>query len=325
MTEPRAVALIRSDDGSPVVGVEDMSRAGTTLFLSAYDRRSGAPGGLYSVPVTDVLNARLSRVLVKPLVIAAPNATPLRPHGIGAAALDDDSQLAVISRPDPRASHEPPEILLFRGDDRFRVLRRLTDRRLCNANEIIFLTPGACLITNDRALCGPAGRIFANLFQPGSGSVLRLDPTGLSTVAEGIRFANGIEADSGNVYVAATRGRALHIFDRGEIERAAAPVRPRRSLPLPGGPDNLVWGDDGKLYIALHPNLLHFALFRLARSVGAPTRIVRYDPSADRLEPVVDWAPRSVLPGATAALAYKGWLIVAGAFAEGLAVVRIEE
>ena len=323
MIAARSVSLIRADDAEPVVGVEDLSRVGDMLYLSAYDRREERAGGVYVVPVADVMNPRLSRVLVTRIPVTAPESPPARPHGLHAMA-GATVQLAVISRPAPGAPHEPPEILILRGADRLSVSQRLKDRRLCNANEIISLREDRLLITNDRADCGRWGRVYANVFRPRGGTLLRLDGDVLTVVADRIGFANGVEADERHVYVAATRARALHIFDRATIEAAHEPVLPLRTLALPGGPDNMVWGDDGKLYIAVHPNLLQFAFFRLNRGVGAPSRVVSYDPGSDEIVTVADLPAGSALQGATAALRVRNALILAGAFADGLAVIRME-
>ncbi len=323
----RPVPLIRSDDGAPVLGVEDISVAGRTLYLSAYDRRGNTPGGLFSIPIADVLNPRLSSILVQPLTVAVP-APPLEhPHGMD-AHVDDEGleQIAVIGRPGPdELPRQGPEIVvLWREPGAFTAVRRLRDPRLCNANEIISLAPDRFLITNDRIGQTAGGRMLGNVFRPKSGTLLRLDGQGLTIVAAGIAFANGVAADQRHIYVAATRGRALHIFDRVAIETATAPVQPLRTLPLAGAPDNMIWGEDGFLYIAAHPSLLRFALFRFLRGVGARSRVLRYDPATDEIATVADLPASAAFSGATAAVKVSGHLIVAAGWADGLAVVKVD-
>src|SRR5262245_9152829 len=114
MSPFRAVPLIRSDDGALVSGVEDISVADDTLYLSAYDRRGDAAGGLFCVPLADVLNSRLPDVLVQPLPIRAPAPVPGRPHGMDAALLGEGLQIAVISRSGGNEAEPLPEILVLR-------------------------------------------------------------------------------------------------------------------------------------------------------------------------------------------------------------------
>ena len=302
------VALRDTATGRPIVGVEDMARvpASDRLILSAMDRRAfrrnpaRAPeGGLYEVSLD-----RLAAGAVWAETLMAPGTVPggLFPHGI--AVSDDGERLAAVNR---SRNGETAIVAgrLSRGT--FRPSRERRGAALCRANDLDFSGDGpfGLRVTLDRGACGVA---WADL-KPGAttGRVVALDLDGASPPkleARGLSFANGIAG----LWVAETRAARLHnLMDR--------------PVPLPGGPDNLTWGPEGGLVIALHPSLVQVAAYLHGLSGAAPTRIVRLTPERD-VEVLFDDPDGALFSGATVAVLSGGVLVAGSAIDAGVLVCR---
>ena len=291
------VAVTDTETGRPLIGVEDMARVpgSDRVILSAMDRLGigGTPrGGLYEVSL-DRLAA--GEAWVTPLLAAGSVAGGLHPHGI--AVSDDGERLAVVNH----AGEADTAILagsLSAGSFVPRHERR--GEAFCRANDLEFSGDGpwGLRVTLDRASCGAA---WADL-RPGAttGRVITVDPSGAEPArveVAGLSFANGIAG----LWVAETRAARL----RNMLDRA---------LPLPGGPDNLTWGPEGGLVVALHPSMIQVAAYLGGYSGAAPTRIVRVAP--DRSIEVLFDDPDGALFSAATVAVLAGGVLVAGSAAD---------
>lgn len=302
------VALKDTDTGEPIVGVEDMAPVpgSDRLILSAMDRRAyrrsprRAPeGGLYEVSL-DRLAA--GAPWAEPLVARGSVAGGLFPHGI--AVSDDGARLAAVNR------SRGGETAIIGGRLSRGVFSPRRERRgaaLCRANDLDFAGDGrfGLRVTLDRGHCGVA---WADL-RPGAttGRVIALDLAGADpprVEARGLSFANGIAG----LWIAETRAARLHnLLDR--------------PVTLPGGPDNLTWGPEGELVVALHPSTVQIAAYLHGLSGAAPTRIVRVT-SDRRVEVLFDDPSGDLFSGATAAVLRGGVLVAGSAVDAGVLVCR---
>ncbi|MEM7188632.1 MAG: hypothetical protein AAF439_03390, partial [Pseudomonadota bacterium] len=163
---------------------------------------------------------------------------------------------------------------------------------LCRANDLQFTPNGSTVdVTLDRLGCGFS---LVDLF-PGAatGRVIRLGPNSIEELRRDLVFANGIAGEA----VAETRASRISWADG-------------RNLDLPGGPDNISRDPNGRLIVALHPNL--FLTFLGLRGVldATPTRIIAVTPEG-KIEPLFDDPAGEVFAGATTAI-YDGHRLVAG-------------
>src|SRR5690606_1386154 len=69
-------------------------------------------------------------------------------------------------------------------------------------------------------------------------------------------------------------------------------------IPLPGGPDNLDMSE-GRMIVALHPNLVRTGLYIQGWIPRVSSRIVAVDPESGALEVLYDDAEGEVFSGAT--------------------------
>ena len=296
--------------GRPVIGAEDLALAGDTLFVSAYDRLAAEraagkagpvppAGGLYALPLA-ALDAR-SPVRVAD-ILAPVLGRAVRPHGIDAVGADRSVTLGVSVRE------------YVRGADGWDlragavVLRQRPEGWTAGAE-----IPADARL-NDVALAGPA--LFGSLdggrsaFGPARGSVVELAPA-RRTVAGELRFANGLVRDrAGTLWVAETRADRI----------TALPAR--RSLALPGAPDNLTLAPDGRIVAALLPDLLRYALHRFDLPLGAhaASRIVAVDPATGAAETLFDDPSGETFSGATVGLVAGRHLVLGAVREPGLLV-----
>ena len=91
----------------------------------------------------------------------------------------------------------------------------------------------------------------------GSGSLLRRDPDGtVSVLAEGLHFANGVTltADESAVVFAESTGRRLSKYWlSGPAQGSITPL----VTELPGHPDNISTGRDGRIWVAMEIGRAH--------------------------------------------------------------------
>lgn len=291
----RQVGLIDTATGREIVGAEDivLGPDGDTLILSARDRRDRArpDGGLYAVGLSE-LGAGSRDVSARPLV--AGHDGPFRPHGI--ALSPDGGRLAVVNHVSRTAGAIEVGPLDARG---WRPAHRLTDPRLCRANDVAFSTTDdgteALRVTIDRADCTVSVRDLAG----GTGSLAAVRDGGLEILRSGLDFPNGLAAG----WVAETRGGRLS--------------RPGRAIVLPGGPDNLgVSGD--RLVAALLPNLMRTWLDLDGGLVRSGSRIVAVDPATGAVETLYDDPRGEQYSGATVGVLAGNRLVAGSATARGV-------
>ncbi|MDX1709812.1 MAG: hypothetical protein R3316_01585 [Rhodovibrionaceae bacterium] len=324
----RKVELVDRETGETVRGVEDLAADPATglLFLAALDRWSLADamsaeakslprGALYTVPAEALVRAEA------PLVVSdAARETAMmgsfHPHGLDLHRSGGEATLAVINRayrPGGLSQREAwiadPAIEVFTyRDGALSHQSSIRHPRVCRPNDVAILTPRRFAVSNDHG-CDAVPDWLEDLLGLGRATVVELNVEGwpeiaAKVLAQNIGFANGLAAgDDGRLYVAATREKAIRIYQGGRGDTENRTRKTLRRLRLEMGPDNMSRTPDGRLLVAGHPSLLSLALYRY-RWFGrdrAPTRIVAMDPGGRR-EVLVDHPEGEVLSAATSAV-----------------------
>lgn len=282
-----------------LTGIEDIALLPDgQAVLSADDRGAvdGALSGLFFARVADLTGSGSATALP---IGGLPGVS--RPHGI---ALDPSgTRLAYVNRPAPGES----EVIWGRLEGaRFRSEGQLGGSQFCRANDLDFLGSDL-LVTLDRGDCGTS---LADLV-PGSmtGRLMRIrTAAGTADLLDArFAFANGIVAGGLDPLVAETRGARLT-----RLSGAA--------LPVPGGPDNLTTAPEGRVVVALLPDLLRFALYSAGLASRAPSRIALADPATGTVEVLHDDPEGQIFSGATVAVMAGDAMIAGSAMDSGLLV-----
>jgi len=291
-----------------IVGVEDMAfdKVQNTIYLSAYDRRTGTAGGMYRFSSPDFSDLEKLRT----------PGTPLTPHGFDLRRRGSDVFLTVIDRDLSSKDEIAARLRLFTWSKEVPELTEVNLNTkgvsLCNANDLVSgQRDGTYFITLDHESCEYGGREYENVFRPNSASVVFID-LAREPIAEtrfkALYFANGIansHANKDEIIIAETRKKRLSLSS-GHIE-------------LPGGPDNLTVNEEANgsvIWAALHPNLLSFGAYRAGWKSKSQSRVARIN-LAGQMD-VYD-IPAEVISGATTALQAGDRLYLGGAFDTAIA------
>ncbi len=339
------VALLDKDKNQLVIGAEDLDvdYEREELFISAYDRRKVEKlskkskneiptGGIYVLPLKTLMAYEGEPITLQSIIPGDKVVGGLRPHGIHYT--DENNQILFINRgfyyeqEINKTSKSKKYIMvptLERVDINGALLSGSGDQISCNANDV--------LTSNDMVLTSFDHR--GCQWKAGLEDVLGQKKSGLfNEVLKRVEFnkagfANGVVADlSGDVLLAATRERKIHIFspkiNNTVLDDAIEPysISYQRSLSLPGGPDNLTRAYDGSIIAAVHPSLIRMGLHRKLDIGKAPSRVVRFDPDNDRIDILFDDPKGDLFTAATVGIETKNALILGSVTDEGLLLCR---
>lgn len=271
--EPHFAGTCRQVDG--VVGGEDITIHPETgvAYVSATDRRSARAGGPCSGHLMSLEGARLVDL------VSAPDFCP---HGISLWVEPSGSD--VLFAVNHSGGRHTVEIYDIQGEG-LSHRRTVADPLLRSPNDIVGVGRDRFYVTNDHRYSPGLRRSLEDYLRLPLGSVVYFDGQGFSEVASGVAYPNGIQTspDGSRLYVAATIGRGLSVFDRsagtGELTLA-------RTIPLETGLDNIEVTADGTLWIAAHPQLLTFVAHAGDPSTPSPSQVLRVDPDTLRAEEV---------------------------------------
>lgn len=296
-------------DGSSLVGIEDMAALiDGTLILSAYNRRDrdASPKGLFTLtPPRDDSPWGAKRVTAE--------GDALIPHGISLSP--DETALYVVDRSPERS----PSILRFNLQDSSQnsvtkdivVSHDSWPRSLpypCNLNDVLAEDDGTLTFTNDRASCSWLGKAVDNVFGRANGSLWSLSSDGgISLLAGGLEFPNGLAQSSDTIVVAQTRGQSIYDMESGTIQT------------LTGSPDNMTKSANGEIWVAALPSLIRYALFRAGMIENAGGSLIT------RLSPTVATYNIPEHSGATTALRVAETLYISGAYTTGILTCAVPD
>jgi arylesterase / paraoxonase len=195
-------------------------------------------------------------------------------------------------------------------------------------NDLVPVGPRTFYVTNYRGERSTFGRLREGLFRQPKSYVLFYDGAEYRRVAEGLRYANGINVshDGRTVFVTTTLGREVLLYRR-EADGSLTP-EPGRTITTGTGPDNLEVDANGDLWIGAHPSsfvfLQHAFLRRLGIRRRSPSQVIRI-PHRDGeygAPEVVYGEDGTVLSGSSVAAVYRDTLLIGSVF-EGFLVCEL--
>lgn len=334
----RAISLVASGAGLPVVGVEDIAvdEARGVAYLSAYDRRRvkqeektgriTTQGGIYALGLAE-LRTGGDTISVVDLTAGFRERGDFRPHGIGLVD-GNPPMLFAINRLYHEDIRQPVvDGFAVRGDKLEHRLR-FSHERLCTANDVLPLGPEAFLVSHDRRHCGGAKRRWEEAFGPRGGYVTRYREGAFSIVLQKAGFPNGIalftdETGRERLVVAHTLERILAVFEKEDVLLTRDPFDGfLENIPLQGPPDNLTVDGHGDLYIAILPKPFRFAWYIGGMAGKAPSAVFRLregNSDADSLQLLFN-DDGSLISGATVAARLEDYLLIGSAWDDHIAV-----
>ncbi len=273
--EPHFAGQCRTLDG--IVGAEDMviHAALGRAFVAAWDRRAGAAGRLEAGAIWgyDLEAGAAPRNLTPELSF------PFHPHGLGLLAQDAGGILMVVNH---RPRGDTIEVFTI-TEAGLKHSGTVSGDLLKSVNDVVPVAPDRFYASLDHGAPKGFQRMLEDYLRLPLSGVVYYDGAQLRPVADGIAYANGINLspDGGKVYVAATTGRRLHVFDREPFEGG---LTPRKEIVLGTGVDNIDVDGAGNLWIAAHPKLLSFVAHAKDPAEPAPSQVLKLVPRGDDFE-----------------------------------------
>ncbi|MGB5092825.1 MAG: SMP-30/gluconolactonase/LRE family protein [Parvibaculum sp.] len=266
-----------------VPGPEDIAidRERGIAYVSAMDRRlarsnlpgaKGVRGGIYTIDLTrDVADWTLA-----PVTPATP--ADFRPHGISLFVMPDGARrLFVVNH--PADGGQSIDILDVAENGDLSLFKSVTSPLLVSPNDVVAVGPDNFYVTNDHGTPSDSGKMIDDVLLLGHANVVHYDGKTMSQAADGLVYANGINAsaDGRHIYVASSLGMALHVYDRDLVSGKLTAVDYAR---LGTGVDNIDVQPDGSLLIAAHPHMLDLQAHAADPGKLSPSQVVRVVPGA---------------------------------------------
>ena len=241
-----------------VLSSEDITidRLTAMAFISSDDRRAhwsaknaARQGGIYGLDLKST----------SPTLVNLTRDFPrqLNPHGIGCwTSPAGRLSLFVVNHV---AGGHFVEIFDYQQDQLVH-RRSVSGAAMHSPNDVLPVGPDAFYVTNDHGNATPLGRMAEEYLQLARSYVLYYDGKNFRKVAEALAYANGINIspDGQRVYVAATVGKKIHVYDRN---RNTGGLVLRHTVEAGTGVDNIEIDPQGNLWIGCHPKMLTFVKY----------------------------------------------------------------
>ena len=258
--------------------LEVISAAGSSavVIVSASARRcqqDTSANGIYRATIEDGREGELVRLAPTP-----DNSRALDPHGLSYVTSHDGRRhLSVISHPVCGTSGEPLEGDAGDGVDVYELTetaahieRRVAAPEGSRLNDIVALPDGTFYASDTKH-----GRVLHGRWDT--------ETSQMHVARQSLRFPNGVAVDGAgtSVFVAELFRRRILRFTRTPTTGA---LRPRGDpIATHGYPDNLMWGDDGLLYVASHASIPRFLLHMSGVTARSPSLVEVIDTASGEI------------------------------------------
>lgn len=252
-------------------GTEDVTiDPGLNLaFISAEDRRANprVQGGIYAMSLDPEASVRK---------VSPDTFGPFHTHGISLWRGSDGSRrLFAINHRD--ASSDAIEIFDVAADGALTHLETVVMPAGSTPNDLVAIGPRAFYVTDDHGYkTGPMATLETYFALPFS-KVVYFDGTSWSTVAQGLKYANGINvsADGATIFVTEFAARDLRFYKR---DAKSGALMLQKKVAVDFGPDNVEVARDGGLWVAGHDAVFAFLAHARDPKKISPSRVIRVNP-----------------------------------------------
>ncbi len=266
--EPHFAGNCRQIPG--VVGPEDITIHPETgiAYISSSDRRAAAKG----MPAAGAIysyNTNLEAAKAE-LLTRGPG-KDFGPHGISLLVSETGNDyLFVVNHVENRHSIEVFELV----DNELEHRKTYLDPLLVSPNDIVAVAADKFYVTNDHGYPGGIKQKLEDYLKLARSGIVYFDGNRFANAASGYRYANGINIspDGKTVYMAATTGKSVVVFDRNPV---SGDLTETFSIDMNTGVDNIELDLEGNLWIASHPKLLSFVAHVGDPKKKSPSQVLR--------------------------------------------------
>jgi len=149
------------------------------------------------------------------------------------------------------------------------------DDFIFSPNDIVAIDEKRFYFTNDHGYREGFGKMAEEYLGLKAGNVIYFDGENFREVDAGIAYANGINYDPVRalLFVASPRDFLVKVYK----SEANGDLTFIENIPCGTGVDNIEFGEDGKLWIGCHPNLIHFGEYAKGNEEISPSEIITID------------------------------------------------
>jgi arylesterase/paraoxonase len=184
-------------------------------------------------------------------------------------------------------------------------------------NDVLAVGDNAFYSTNDHGSDTGLGKMAEDYLQLARSYVVFYDGEKFRIVAEGLGYANGINMspDGQTVYVAATVGQKIYVYDR---DRTTGDLSRRTVIEAGTGVDNIEIDRQGDLWIGSHPKLLTFVKHSKDPEVLSPSQVIKVEKKASGQYEIREIYMNNGKPlsGSSVAAVFEDYLLIGAVFEE---------
>lgn len=270
---------------SGILAPEDiaMDRENRVAFISSYDRKRGMskkPGSQDirgSIQMLDLADFKPG-VAIKFSDVTPAMPKRFRPLGISLFKGEDNTRRLFVVNQVSAGKHT---VEIFRIEANKLVHEKSVDlgTDVIFANDVLAVGPDRFYVT-DSAGMGKTSEYINFALQRQRSKVFYFDGKKIQQAASGFVMANGIALSKNGeqVYVVDTFARTLRFFKR---DSETGGLEDEGVLFIGTGLDNIDVAADGSLWMAAHPRLIDFALYKLGRKAVSASQVIRAVPGKE--------------------------------------------
>ena len=259
-----------------LTGTEDITidYAAGTAFISSDDRRANVagkptPGAIFLYDLSADLNQVTN--------LTAGFDQEFHPHGLSLYV--DSATVRWLHVVNHRRNGHFIEIFRFEENELIHQ-QSIAGEMMHSPNDIAAVGIRQFYVTNDHGNTSALGKTVEEYLQLAKSNVLYYDGSTFQEVADGIAYANGLQvsADGTRLYVAATVGRQVKVYER---DPQNAKLQFVEDIELDTGVDNIEIDEQGVLWIGAHPQMLTFVEYAEDASQYSPSEVLRIIPQME--------------------------------------------
>lgn len=308
-----------------LIGAEDLEFDHTkgTLYVAASNRRPSEgsrqafrpdPGAIFRL--TSEADALPQKMPIEGLF------EPLRPHGMSLYLHPNGTRHLFVVHHSLRGER----VVLFRieatqGEEKLVFLREVSAPQFVSLNDVAGAGLESFYVTNDHGRPGRTGHLVEDFARLSNASLVYFDGTWVQTVAQGLKYANGVQvsADRQHVLVAETLAYRIKIFRRAQDGKLT--LFSEKSLDTT--PDNFSQDEQGSFLLGAHPSPYLFLRHATKATEKAPSEVLKFrvtpEGSATDFSTVLR-DPGNVFSASSVAASHGHRLVVGGVFDPGVLV-----